>query len=359
MKKRGLMVPVLLCALLLSFILSFLSDTPVSAEEAPLFTFSASARSVSPGGAVSVTCTPTREDIGAFVLFADFDEDVVSSVKAELPEGMKADYVYTSNQGDRFALVYTGKDGGSLKEPFTLTFRTPRRAEFDTVTIDLSVTDAADITAQALLSAPQTERVEVPRAAGAAGNAKLLSPMPPVGTLSPEFDPEIVNYTLTVPFSVTSLAFDAQPAENCTVRVNRKNLGAGGSTVDFKFTVTDSNGMRTVYTVAVTRGEKATGTSGAGGSGKTGSSRGSADKVSEDGEILTETGVTAENIGTNGAVQVLYNTGNAQASRMDRLETAGIVLISVAFGLTLAVLVQRIFEKREPKEKKSGPRHGA
>lgn len=40
------------------------------------------------------------------------------------------------------------------------------------------------------------------------------------------------------------------------MRVNRKNLGAGGSTVDFEFTVTPESGETAVYTVAVTREKK-------------------------------------------------------------------------------------------------------
>ena len=60
-------------------------------------------------------------------------------------------------------------------------------------------------------------------------NAKLLSLTPATGTLSPAFDPDRLTYTLTVPFEVTTMTFDAQPVKGATYRVNRKNLGSGGS----------------------------------------------------------------------------------------------------------------------------------
>ena len=47
---------------------------------------------------------------------------------------------------------------------------------------------------------------------------------------------------------------------------------------------------------------------------------------------------------------------NARAVQTDRLVTAAIVLLAVAFGFMLAVLWQRVSEK---KGEKSGPRHGA
>lgn len=253
MKKHDFGAWFLLCGLL------FLFTPGVSAmaeETEPLFAFAAQAEEVRPGGSFAVTCTPARGDIGAFVLFADFDAEVISNAKAELPESVKSRHVYTSQQDGRFALVYTAKDGGALTEPFTLVFRTERGAEFDAVTVSFSVTDAANAVGQELIDTVQTTEKTFTYVKEPESSAALLSLIPPTGTLSPSFDPEMFQYSLSVPFPVTSLVFDAQPAEDCSVRVNRKNLGAGGSTVDFEFTVTSESGEAAVYTVAVTREKK-------------------------------------------------------------------------------------------------------
>ena len=89
-------------------------------------------------------------------------------------------------------------------------------------------------------------------------DARLLSLTPEQGQLSPAFDPEVLEYRLTVPFEVTTMTFDAQPAEGASYRVNRKNLGAGGSSTLFTLTVTAEDGTaKRVYQVTVYRQEKA------------------------------------------------------------------------------------------------------
>ena len=89
-------------------------------------------------------------------------------------------------------------------------------------------------------------------------DARLLSLTPEQGQLSPAFDPEVLEYRLTVPFEVTTMTFAAQPAEGASYRVNRKNLGAGGSSTLFTLTVTAEDGTaKRVYQVTVHRQEKA------------------------------------------------------------------------------------------------------
>lgn len=359
MKKHDFGAWFLLCALL------FLFAPGVSAmaeETEPLFAFAAQAEEVRPGGSFAVTCTPARGDIGAFVLFADFDAEVIANAKAELPESVKSRHVYTSQQDGRFALVYTAKDGGVLTEPFTLVFRTERGAEFDAVTVSFSVTDAANAVGQELIDTVQTTEKTFTYVKEPESSAALLSLIPPTGTLSPSFDPEMFQYSLSVPFSVTSLIFDAQPAEGCAVRVNRKNLGAGGSTVDFEFTVTSESGETAVYTVAVTREKKPvtvvagkTGTSSAAKGKDAASSEKPAESEANVEEAPAETTVVTGEARDADLTQTEAEK-NARAVQTDRLVTAAIVLLAVAFGFMLAVLWQRVSEK---KGEKSGPRHGA
>ena len=123
-------------------------------------------------------------------------------------------------------------------------------------------------------------------------DAYLLSLTPATGTLTPAFDPDIYQYNLTVPFEVTTMTFTAEVPEGATYRVNRKNLGAGGSDTVFEITVTAADGeTRQVYTVTVHRSEKAVSTGGAGtGSGSSGG--GSASQSSGDGDSDTSSGGT-------------------------------------------------------------------
>ena len=89
-------------------------------------------------------------------------------------------------------------------------------------------------------------------------DARLLSLTPEQGQLSPAFDPEVLEYRLTVPFEVTTMTFAAQPAEGASYRVNRKNLWAGGSSTLFTLTVTAEDGTaKRIYQVTVYRQEKA------------------------------------------------------------------------------------------------------
>ena len=124
------------------------------------------------------------------------------------------------------------------------------------------------------------------------GDAYLLSLTPASGTLTPAFDPDIYQYSLTVPFEVTTMTFTAEVPEGAAYRVNRKNLGAGGSDTVFEITVTAADGeTRQVYTVTVHRSEKAVSTGGAGtGSGSSGG--GSASQSSGDGDSDTSSGGT-------------------------------------------------------------------
>ena len=123
-------------------------------------------------------------------------------------------------------------------------------------------------------------------------DAFLLSLTPATGTLTPAFDPDVYEYSLTVPFEVTTMTFTAEVPEGAAYRVNRKNLGAGGSDTVFEITVTAADGeTRQVYTVTVHRSEKAVSTGGAGtSSGSSGG--GSASQSSGDGDSDTSSGGT-------------------------------------------------------------------
>ena len=147
-------------------------------------------------------------------------------------------------------------------------------------------------------------------------DASLLSLTPATGTLTPAFDSDVYEYSLTVPFEVTTMTFTAEVPAGATYRVNRKNLGAGGSDTVFEITVTAADGeTRQVYTVTVHRSEKAVSTGGAGtGSGSSGG--GSASQSSGDGDSDTSSGGTEaspERESTEGTVPVAGGVGESSS----------------------------------------------
>ena len=88
-------------------------------------------------------------------------------------------------------------------------------------------------------------------------DARLLSLVPQTGTLTPAFSPDVFEYSLTVPYEITTMAFEGKPVEGATYRVNRKNLGSGGSNTMFEITVTaEDEETKNVYQVTVHRQEK-------------------------------------------------------------------------------------------------------
>ena len=91
--------------------------------------------------------------------------------------------------------------------------------------------------------------------------ATLLSLIPSAGELIPDFSPNQFDYSLSVPFEVTSLTFTAEAAEGAEWKVNRKSLGAGGSDTQFVLTVTAEDGKtQAVYRVTAHREEKGSAT---------------------------------------------------------------------------------------------------
>ncbi len=87
-------------------------------------------------------------------------------------------------------------------------------------------------------------------------DAKILSLTPSSGALSPNFDSETLNYSVSVPYSVNEMEFDVEVSVGASFTVNRKNLGSGGSTTSFKISVTAQDDVtKNEYIIDVTRGE--------------------------------------------------------------------------------------------------------
>ena len=109
----------------------------------------------------------------------------------------------------------------------------------------------------------RTYSVSVVRSAVSA-DASLKSLVPSAGTLSPEFDPGKIEYTLALPENVGEVSFKVEKNfPMATVDMPSKVTVAAGQTEIVRITVTAENGTaKTIYTIKVTRqgGGAATGT---------------------------------------------------------------------------------------------------
>lgn len=98
------------------------------------------------------------------------------------------------------------------------------------------------------------------------GEAKLKSLVPSVGKLSPSFNSETTDYTITVPTDTNSIAFTPTTVDNSsTIKVKNVTVASGKKSQDIKLdegenkvsiTVKTKDGDTTVYNIVVTRTEK-------------------------------------------------------------------------------------------------------
>ncbi len=89
-------------------------------------------------------------------------------------------------------------------------------------------------------------------------NAYLASIKPSSGTLTPAFKPDVTSYTISVPYSVSSLSLSVttQDKDAKTAVAGKNTLAVGKNTQEI--TVTAPNGTTKKYTVVITRAAKPT-----------------------------------------------------------------------------------------------------
>ena len=95
----------------------------------------------------------------------------------------------------------------------------------------------------------------------------LQALQPDTGALQPEFRPDILQYTLEVPYSIDRISFFAKAIrEDASVKVSRKTLEKAGETTSIKITVRSPDGVvQKTYEVMVYRQERPEGAIGSSG----------------------------------------------------------------------------------------------
>lgn len=353
------LLSVLLSVLMLASLLFRTLSVQAQTAGTGLFDAVLSADSTLRGSTFSVTLTPKRSDIAAFVLLVEYGGAVMQA-NASLSGGLQNAYTYTSGEDGKYTLVFAAENGGAVSadDSITLTFRTHSETAQNSIPIHMEISDAADRNAAPLLTHAEVHDLEMLFHEPTPSDCALLSLTPPTGTLSPAFDSNITEYTLSVPFTYTALEFEAVPSEGASVRVNRKNLGAGGSTVDFRFTVTAADGKsKVIYTVSVTRRKKdaAVKTDDTGPDEST--ALGTTDSKNSVSVLLPDADGTSDAALQADTADIVYISSNQNTSSAEEhLITAAIVLVSVGAGMGLVVLAQRFSgKKKESDEQKHEP----
>ena len=208
---------------------------------------------------VDFTYDGTLGPVAAFRTEVQFDPTVLEYIRPQLGDQVAAGTTTTRVTDSAVQSVYTAHDGVTFLEnaetALSYQFRVREEAS-GPISLYARLFEAVDPQPSPLPCDVEREW-SIALLPPPSGDARLLSLIPENGVLSPAFSPEQLEYTMSVPYEVTSLTFTAEAAEGASFWVNRKNLGSGGETVEFRITVTAEDGKtKQVYTVLVYREEK-------------------------------------------------------------------------------------------------------
>lgn len=199
-------------------------------------------------------------ELGAFAVRVEFDPQAFEYLRERPSPAVRDAYHLTTCEDGllRSNYVLKASQGGlsGQSEPFTFLFRVREGAEPGERGFLVSVYDVVSPVPEPLEGGTEGE-VPYTVLPPPSEEAFLLSLTPSAGSLEPAFSQDRAEYAVTVPFSVTSMTFAAKPAPGAVCKVNRKNLGAGGSDTLFLLTVTaEDQKTKEQYRVTVHRQEK-------------------------------------------------------------------------------------------------------
>lgn len=102
----------------------------------------------------------------------------------------------------------------------------------------------------------RVERLSAGKSASAKSSVILTKLIPSQGTLTPEFNPGINEYSVNVPYDTKDIEFDTDCENSSQISINRHKLKAAGSTTDVFITVKgEKRGDKNIYHVSVNRDE--------------------------------------------------------------------------------------------------------
>lgn len=191
----------------------------------------------------------------------------ISALLVEIPSGLawtatdsrflQDGYTFDYSEGGVSRWLYTQREGKGLSAGEVLSVDLRLSSEASEEPAELRVDIRQIVLADGMEQSGVVIRLPYQTLPQASSEATLQRLQPSQGTLTPEFSPDVTEYQMTVPFSVTEISYELQACEGAKYSVNRKNLGAGGSDTRFEITVTAADGRtKRVYGITVHREEK-------------------------------------------------------------------------------------------------------
>ncbi len=201
--------------------------------------------------------------LSAFRLKITYDPSYMTLTDVERPEGTDAaDFRSNAGEGEATAVFASAEHLVSLADGLccTLVFTVKEDAAVGSAAVTAVLDQLVDSNLRPM-EETITAAASVPMARLLSGEALLRSLVPSSGSLTPSFSPDITEYTLTVPHDVKQLTFTAEAESGAAYRVNRKNLGAAGTSTTFIVKVTAENKQAvTEYVITAARAPAPAGT---------------------------------------------------------------------------------------------------
>ena len=192
----------------------------------------------------------------AFRLKITYDPSYMTLTAVERPAGTgAAEFRSNAGTGEATAVFASEEHPVSLADGLccTLVFAVKEDAAVGSAAVTAELDQLVDSDLQPM-EETITAAASVPMARLLSGEAVLRALVPSSGSLTPSFSPDITEYTLTVPHDVKQLTFAAEAESGATYRVNRKNLGAAGTSTTFIVRVTAENKQAvTEYVITAAR----------------------------------------------------------------------------------------------------------
>lgn len=163
------------------------------------------------------------------------------------------------NEGTLTILYVTSESGFNIKAKSSqpvleLNFKVLSDCDVGSAKISAAIDGLCDYDAEAI-PLPEIEPVTINITQPEACSCDLASLSAGEYKLIPDFSADITSYSVDVPYSKSTMEFEAIPAdEDATVKANRKTLKSAGTSTDINLTVTSSDKKsKKIYTVTVNR----------------------------------------------------------------------------------------------------------
>ena len=264
MTKKYIPIKLISSLLLLCFFLfnSFTAFT-ASAEDVPYFTCYADKSAIVSNDEVRIKVNASennlKENIAAFRITVNFDSTKLTFKRADTSSQVQDEAFQYHAQEDKIIGIYVcdGKTAPKLLgDCITFVFNVKEGASIGETIVSSQIDQIVDWSVHRLGVVCNDDvklRIEPPLSSNA-----LLSTLAPLQVaLEPSFSPNVSTYSLYLPYSATSIEFNATAADDGTVHINRKSLEKAGTNTLITVTVTSADKKsKSQYFITVSRVEK-------------------------------------------------------------------------------------------------------